>query len=280
VGLVFLRQRQSTVFGVAVALFWAVVLTIIMHIVLTRTRWGLHTVSVGGNLLGAREAGINVNRIKYGNFMLTGLLGATAMLSGTGTIIGAFLGAIVIGMLTGGFIILGVSANPLPIIFGGAILVAMIANVQLARLRARGTQEHDRGTGARRRHPARRAHLLELRRGDGAHRHQPAARQGRSTRSYRGQILLLDEPLAAMGVKEGSIILDLITRLKTQGNVSIIIIAHNYGQVREVCDRVNLIQGGEITLGKRSSETSADELTDLVVAEYRKALEERQRSAS
>jgi ribose/xylose/arabinose/galactoside ABC-type transport system permease subunit len=85
VGLVFLRQRESTVFGVAVALFWAVVLTIIMHIVLTRTRWGLHTVSVGGNLLGAREAGINVNRIKYGNFMLTGLLGATAMLSGTGS---------------------------------------------------------------------------------------------------------------------------------------------------------------------------------------------------
>jgi simple sugar transport system permease protein len=145
-----------------------------MHIVLTRTRWGLHTVSVGGNLLGAREAGINVNRIKYGNFMITGLLGAlvgvqnafvtqsidptaggylpmfyavtaaviggTAMLGGTGTIIGAFLGAIVIGMLTDGFIILGVSANPLPIIFGGAILVAMIANVQLARLRARGAQ--------------------------------------------------------------------------------------------------------------------------------------------
>ena len=153
---------------------WAIALTIIMHIVLTRTRWGLHTVSVGGNLLGAREAGIHVNTIKYGNFMLTGLLGAlvglqnafvtnsidptaggygvmfyavtaaviggTAMLGGTGTIIGAFLGAIVIGMLTDGFTILGVSANPLPIIFGAAVLVAMIANVQLARLRARGAQ--------------------------------------------------------------------------------------------------------------------------------------------
>jgi simple sugar transport system permease protein len=153
---------------------WAVVLTLIMHIVLTRTRWGLHTVSVGGNLLGAREAGIHVNTIKYGNFMLTGLFGAlvglqnafvtnsidptaggyqpmfyavtaaviggTAMLGGTGTIIGAFLGAIVIGMLTDGFTILGVSANPLPIIFGGAVLIAMIANVQLARLRARGAQ--------------------------------------------------------------------------------------------------------------------------------------------
>jgi simple sugar transport system ATP-binding protein len=94
------------------------------------------------------------------------------------------------------------------------------------------------------------------------------------------KILLLDEPLAAMGVKEGSIILDLITRLKNQGNVSIIIIAHNYGQVLEVCDRVNLIQGGKITLDKRSDETSAEELTDMVVAEYRKALEERQREAA
>jgi ABC-type sugar transport system ATPase subunit len=94
------------------------------------------------------------------------------------------------------------------------------------------------------------------------------------------KILLLDEPLAAMGVKEGAIILDLITQLKHEGNVSIIIIAHNYGQVMEVCDRVNMIQGGKITLDKYSSETSAQELTDLVVAEYRKALEERHRATA
>jgi simple sugar transport system ATP-binding protein len=93
------------------------------------------------------------------------------------------------------------------------------------------------------------------------------------------KILLLDEPLAAMGVKEGAIILDLITRLKREGNVSIIIIAHNYAHVLEVCDRINLIQGGQITLDKRTDETSAEELTDLVVAEYRRALKERQRSA-
>jgi ABC-type sugar transport system ATPase subunit len=92
------------------------------------------------------------------------------------------------------------------------------------------------------------------------------------------KILLLDEPLAAMGVKEGSMILDLITQLKEQGNVSIIIIAHNYGQVIEVCDRVNMIQGGKITFDKRSDETSADELTEIIVAEYRKALEERRRA--
>ena len=92
------------------------------------------------------------------------------------------------------------------------------------------------------------------------------------------KILLLDEPLAAMGVKEGAIILDLIRRLKREGNVSIIIIAHNYGQILEVCDRVNLIQDGRITLDKLSSQTSAQELTDMVVAEYRKALEERERA--
>jgi len=94
------------------------------------------------------------------------------------------------------------------------------------------------------------------------------------------KILLLDEPLAAMGVKEGAIILDLVNRLKSEGNVSIIIIAHNYGQVLEVCDRVNLLQGGRITLDKLSRETSAQELTDMVVAEYRKALEERHRAAA
>ncbi len=90
------------------------------------------------------------------------------------------------------------------------------------------------------------------------------------------KILLLDEPLAAMGVKEGAIILDLVTKLKEQGDVSIIIIAHNYGQVLQVCDRVNLVQDGRITLDKRADETSAEELTNVVVAEYRKALEERQ----
>ena len=93
------------------------------------------------------------------------------------------------------------------------------------------------------------------------------------------KMLLLDEPLAAMGAKEGAIILDLVQDLKRQGNVSVIIIAHNYGQVLEVCDRVNLVQHGEITLDKMSRDTSVQELTDMVVAEYRKAIEARQRNA-
>jgi ABC-type sugar transport system ATPase subunit len=92
------------------------------------------------------------------------------------------------------------------------------------------------------------------------------------------KILLLDEPLAAMGAKEAAIILDLIRDLKRKGNVSIIIIAHNYGQVLEITDRVNLLQHGMITLDKPSKDTSVQELNDIVIAEYRKALEERHRA--
>jgi simple sugar transport system ATP-binding protein len=93
------------------------------------------------------------------------------------------------------------------------------------------------------------------------------------------KVLLLDEPLAAMGVKEGALILDLVRDLKEQG-LSIVIIAHNYGQVFPVVDRVNLLQGGKITFDKYSRDTSVEELTEIVVAEYRKALEERHRAAS
>jgi simple sugar transport system ATP-binding protein len=93
------------------------------------------------------------------------------------------------------------------------------------------------------------------------------------------KVLLLDEPLAAMGVKEGALILDLVRDLKEQG-LSIVIIAHNYGQVFPVVDRVNLLQGGKITFDKYSQDTSVEELTEIVVAEYRKALEERHRAAS
>ena len=84
-------------------------------------------------------------------------------------------------------------------------------------------------------------------------------------------ILLLDEPLAAMGAKEGALILDLVHDLKRRGEVSIIIIAHNYAQILDVCDRINILQHGEITFDKATADTSIQELTDLVVSEYRTA---------
>jgi ABC-type sugar transport system ATPase subunit len=91
------------------------------------------------------------------------------------------------------------------------------------------------------------------------------------TVSSDADILLLDEPLAAMGAKEGALILDLISRLKQEGDVSIVMILHNYVHVFQACDRVSLIQDGVISLDKPTAETSVDELNEIVVEEYRRA---------
>ena len=154
-------------------LIWCLLIVGYFHVVLTRTRWGIYTVSVGGNLLGATEAGIRVNRIKIGNFMITSVLGAfagimeafrvntidpnlgggttvtftaisaaviggTALAGGSGTIVGALLGALVLAELQNGFNLIGISANPFYLILGAAILISMIANQYLTRLRRAG----------------------------------------------------------------------------------------------------------------------------------------------
>ena len=93
-------------------------------------------------------------------------------------------------------------------------------------------------------------------------------------------VLLLDEPLAAMGAKEGAMILELIARLKSEGKLSMIMILHNYVHVLESCDRVNMIVDGVIALDKPTAETSVDELTAIVVDEYRRARVEAQREAA
>jgi simple sugar transport system ATP-binding protein len=48
-------------------------------------------------------------------------------------------------------------------------------------------------------------------------------------------------------------------------------VLHNYVHVLASCDRVNLIQDGVISLDKPTSETSVEELTEIVVDEYRRA---------
>ena len=88
------------------------------------------------------------------------------------------------------------------------------------------------------------------------------------------RILLLDEPLAAMGAMEGEMILDLIRDLKEEGH-SMIVVAHNYVHVLEISDRVNLLQHGRVTLDRPSSETSVEELTELVAREYREQRRQR-----
>jgi len=95
-------------------------------------------------------------------------------------------------------------------------------------------------------------------------------------RSVRAEpkILLLDEPLAAMGARESRLIIDLVKDLASSGRVSIIVIDHNYAHLFELCDRINVMQGGRITIDQQVHETSLEKLTELMVSSYRSALEE------
>lgn len=81
-------------------------------------------------------------------------------------------------------------------------------------------------------------------------------------------VLIMDEPLAALGVRESRLVLDLVLELKKRGDISIILIAHNYAQVFEVCDRINFLSGGKIVFDARTADTTVTDLINLVTAGY------------
>jgi simple sugar transport system ATP-binding protein len=88
------------------------------------------------------------------------------------------------------------------------------------------------------------------------------------------KILLLDEPLAAMGARESRLIIELVKDLASSGRVSIIVIDHNYAHLFELCDRINVMQGGRITIDQPVHETSLEQLTELMVSSFRRQLGE------
>ena len=88
-------------------------------------------------------------------------------------------------------------------------------------------------------------------------------------RLFQPTVLIMDEPLAALGVRESRLVLDLVLELKKRGDISIILIAHNYAPVFEVCDRINFLSGGEIVYDARTADTTVTELIDLVTKGYK-----------
>jgi len=93
----------------------------------------------------------------------------------------------------------------------------------------------------------------------------------RATRQ-NAKILLLDEPLAAMGAKESALIMELVKDLAKRG-VSMIVIDHNYAHMFALCDRLNVIQQGKVTVDTRVADTSIEELTELMVSAFRRQLQ-------
>lgn len=150
---------------------WPLLIVLILSVVLTRTRFGLHIVATGSNIVGAREIGVRIERIKIYAFMLLGALtafsgiiyavqfgstqpdvgssnltlqaiaaaviGGTSLAGGSGTVIGALIGGFVVATLNNGLVLIGAQATESDIYLGAAIVAAMILNVRVNAMRQR-----------------------------------------------------------------------------------------------------------------------------------------------
>jgi simple sugar transport system permease protein len=151
-------------------LIWAIVIVVVGQIVLTFTRWGLYTVAVGSNKLAASEAGVRVRLVVIRNFILcaaaggfagileavrassvqpdvaganeilfkgisAAVIGGTLLAGGSGTVVGALIGALFLGILNDGLILKGVNADYQLFYLGLAIILAMTVNVYVQRVR-------------------------------------------------------------------------------------------------------------------------------------------------
>ncbi len=151
-------------------LIWAIVIVVVGQIVLTFTRWGLYTVAVGSNQLAASEAGVRVRLVMIRNFILcaaaggfagileavrassvqpdvaganeilfkgisAAVIGGTLLAGGSGTVVGALIGALFLGILNDGLILKGVNADYQLFYLGLAIILAMTVNVYVQRVR-------------------------------------------------------------------------------------------------------------------------------------------------
>ncbi len=160
----------SDIAGVIPTLFiWSIVFIVIGNIVLKRLPFGKKVLSIGGNSTAARYTGIKVSRTITWTFILSGfcaafagmlyagrmqtgrytfgegvemdviaavVLGGTSMAGGTGNIFGAFVGALLIGSINVGLIILGLSAAQQMLAKGIIIIIAVaIGNINVRKIR-------------------------------------------------------------------------------------------------------------------------------------------------
>ncbi len=90
------------------------------------------------------------------------------------------------------------------------------------------------------------------------------------TRLRESQIILLDEPTAAISVRQVAEVLDLIKRLRDQG-IAIVLISHRMPDVFAVADRVSVLRRGRKVADKRKDDTSPEEVTGLITGAIQKA---------
>lgn len=160
----------GTLLGLPVMIWLLIVVGLLAHYISRRTTLGRHIYAVGGNERGAALSGVKVNRVKMFVYMFSGLcaalvgiviasqlqashpatgetfelnaiaaavLGGTSMSGGRGKIGGTIVGAFVIGILSDGLIMMGVSSFWQTVIKGLVIIMAVVIDQAQSRLQAR-----------------------------------------------------------------------------------------------------------------------------------------------
>ena len=82
---------------------------------------------------------------------------------------------------------------------------------------------------------------------------------------FNANVLIMDEPTAALGVAETRKVYDFIRMLKQKG-ISILIISHNINEVFEVADRFMVLKQGALVGVKAKAETSIDDIVSMILS--------------
>ena len=161
------REGQPVVDGIPMIMVWAIILIVVGHYILTRTRFGNWIFAAGGDSEAARYVGVPVDRVKITMFMFTafcatvfaacqvmefgsaaadrGLLkefeaiicvviGGALLTGGYGSVIGAALGALIFGVVQQGLFFTGVESSLFRVFLGIILLVAVILNTYVRRM--------------------------------------------------------------------------------------------------------------------------------------------------
>lgn len=82
---------------------------------------------------------------------------------------------------------------------------------------------------------------------------------------FQAQVIIMDEPTAALGVSETRKVYDFIHRLKSSG-IAVIIISHNINEVFEIADRFLVLKTGRLVADKSKDETSIDQIVTMIIS--------------
>ena len=83
------------------------------------------------------------------------------------------------------------------------------------------------------------------------------------TKLSKAKVVLLDEPTAAISVRQVAEVLDLIKQLKEEG-IAVIIISHRMPDVFAVSDRIAVLRRGKLVANKEAKDSSPEEVTALI----------------